>query len=108
MTAQARRPGIERIHFSVDGSIALMSTVPPSLIRHGDTASAGHPEHDGSAWLWRCVPIEGNIREIGRSGPPGGTAFGWQPIYPWSEDRARLAVEAADTVVVVVTSGVAS
>ena len=97
-----RPANANRIHFSVDGAIALMSTVGAGMIRHGDTASASTPDAPDTCWLWRCVPIEGDYEVIGETGPPDGPAFGWLQVEPWTKTVAKDYIDRADLVAVVV------
>jgi hypothetical protein len=99
-----RPDGVQRIHFSCDGPISLMSNVPISMIKHGDTASASTPDEPEQCYLWLCVPVPAEIDPdlvIGTSGPPGGVAFGWECVEEWTEARSREYIVAADLVAVV-------
>jgi len=82
-----RRPtDCERIHFSLDGTIALTRRIPPDFTRTGDTAS-GTDEEDETLLLWRC-----EVR---------GRQVQWVEVEEWTEELAKQYVEAATMLCVV-------
>ena len=82
-----------RIHFACDGSIDLINTVPPEMIRTGDTASA--LDLDDVPCLWRCI---GTVS--------GG--FGWETIGPRTEDGLDKCIQECDLMCVVANEKEAS
>ena len=88
-----KRPdNCKRVHFSCDGSIALINRVPFDMLREGDTASGVNPADAGRLWLWRC---ESAADRIGH----------WRPIEQWNEATAGRFVREADMLAVVSDAG---
>lgn len=90
-----RPDNCNRIHFSCDGSIALINLVPFAMIRAGDTASGGNPADGGKLWLFRCEAAEDRIGQ-------------WRPIETWNERSAQQLVRDADMLAVVSNRGILS
>lgn len=84
-----KRPdNCRRIHFTLDGTIALARQISPTFTRTGDTAS-GYDIDDEEMLLWRCKFTDAGVC--------------WEPIEPWTQERLRQYVAEADLLYVVTT-----
>ena len=72
------------VHYTCDGNVELLTTIPASFLREGDTASA--ETTGGDLFIWRAVSAEG--------------VLAWSPDCPWSEGAAASRINDASTVMV--------
>jgi hypothetical protein len=84
-----RPKNCKRIHFSLNGTIALTKKLPPDLLRTGDTASGSDPD-DLVTLFWRCTVSRDRIA--------------WTEVEPWTEERADEYVADADMMCIVTDS----
>lgn len=77
-----RKESWKRVHFSCDGTIALLSGLPEDFFRAGDTASGTEPEVDEEIFAWTC--------EI------DGDELRWRKQRLWTHAVGKELIDAAD------------